>query len=501
VLDLRTECLDWRLEYARALVAQLAVADGAAVENAARAVEDLQPLSDCADEQALRAGAAWPLDPSRRAEVEEVRARVANARALLALGSIDSALETVTGTATRAEATGYKPLVADAELLLARIHGQFYSRPEAVAAAHRAAAAAQETGQLDLAVQAWTLLIRHTAAEGGDWSVWSVYSEALLRRLSGDTRVLRARLLRAQATAEAHARRYQRALALARQALTLAEQAHGGDSEEVSVTLGNIATSAWYLGDLDSALAAHEQGAEIERRVLGPDQQRYAEHLSQMAGILVEAGRWEEALRRADEAESVFRKVLTAGNSRLLALAQHRAIALAHLEVERGTSLGAESLVRTELRALEQRAGADEEWTVSLRTALGQVLRLHGRCAEALPIFQRSRDALARHAVVAEEQWDLAEARRMLGACLLATGKPDRALPELRQSVKWFEENGTRNFLRAEGQYLLAQAQWQTGAREDARASAAAARELLAAIGPRGQRLLPEVDRWIAEHR
>jgi len=86
----------------------------------------------------------------------------------------------------------------------------------------------------------------------------------------------------------------------------------------------------------------------------------------------------------------------------------------------------------------------------------------------------------------------------MLGACLLATGKPERALPELRQSVKWFEENGTRNFLLGEGRFLLAQAQWRTGARDEARATAAAARELLATVGPRGRKLVPEVDRWLA---
>ncbi|HEY8206607.1 MAG TPA: serine/threonine-protein kinase, partial [Myxococcaceae bacterium] len=476
VLEMRTDCLDRRLAYAKVLVERLAAADGTVVENAARAVEDLQPLSDCADEQALRAGAAWPLEASRRGEVEAVRAQLASARALYAVGSVTAALEMLATAAARARATGYLPLVADAEILLAHVHARLFQWPEAISAAHRAAGAAQETGQLDLAVQMWTQLVRWTAGRGEDSSIWSTYAEALLRRLSGDTRMRWASLRRAQASAANHARQYQKGLALAQESLALVEQAPGQHPLEMSQAVGGIAMSAWYLGDLDTAVAAERRGLELGRQALGTAHPNYVQHLIDLAGLLVERGDWEEALRLVTEAEAIVRKGVPAGNPWLTTVTQYHALALAHLEVERGASPGAESLARAELESLERSAGRDDAWAVSLSVVLGEVLRIHGRCAEALPIFQRAVDVLSRNAVTAEEQWDLAEARGKLGACLLATGHPGRARAELQPSMQWFEDNGTRNSLRGEAQYLLAQAQWQTGDRAAARANAAAAR-------------------------
>jgi len=496
VLDLRAECLDRRLTYVRALVDQLAVADAATVQNAARAAEDLQPLSDCADEQALRAGAAWPLDPSRRPEVEAARAEVDRASALYTAGSMTAAMKAATDAAARAEATEYKPLVAESQWLLAQLYGRRTDYAQGVVAGHRAAVAAQETGQLELVVQAWTDVIAQGSLLGQDMSLWSSYAEALLRRLSGDTRKYRCRLRRAQSIMALSKRQYRQALALAREALAIAEQMPDR-SPELDRSLGSVATTSWYLGDLDTAVTVHERAAELALQVEGAEHPRRGGHLVNLAGILLERGDWEESLRRVAEAESVFEKGFPVDNPWVVTMAQYRSEALAHLEVERGASLGAEALARSQLRALAK-GGDDGDQISNVTATLANILRLHGRCREALPMFERALDALTPHAASVDDHWELEEIRERLGACLLSTGQAGRALPQLRESVKWFEESGTRNFLRAEGQFLLAQAQWQTGARDDARAGAATARELLAAVGPRGRKLLPEVDRWIA---
>jgi len=497
VLDLRAECLERRLTYARALVDQLALADATTVQNAARAVEDLQPLSDCADEQALRAGAAWPLDPSRRREVDAARAEVDRASALFAVGSMTAATEIGTAAAAHADATGYKPLIAEAQLLITQLHARRFDFVQGVAAAHRAAAAAQETGQLELLAHAWTEIIFQSESRGVDATVWVPYVEAVLRRLSGDTRKDRCRLWRAQAVIAINARQYQRALGLAQQALTIAEQLPGRN-QEVDKALGSVAIAAWYLGDLDTAVAAHLKGAEMALQVDGADHPRRGAHLLGLAGTLLERGDWEETLRRLAEAESIFKKGYGADSPWLATVTQDRAEAMAHLEVERGVSLGAEAMARSQLQAVEQQSGGDIAQTGSVMATLASILRLHGKCREALPMFQRALDGLGPQATTDDDRWEVEEIRERLGACLLSTGQPARALPQLRQSVKWFEDGGTRNFLRGEGQFLLAQAQWQTGARDDARASAAAARDLLASVGPRGRKLLPEVEAWIS---
>ncbi|HYV44591.1 MAG TPA: serine/threonine-protein kinase [Myxococcaceae bacterium] len=502
VLQLQTECLDRRLVEARELVEQLARADEGTVKNAARAVSDLQPLSDCADEQALRAGAAWPVDPSKRAEVEAVRAKVAELRALLETGHLKDAVEAGEKAAAGARLSGYKPLEAEAELLVAKVRAQRYEFREAVAAEHRAAAAGQATGQSELVEQAWTLLVRHTAMLGGESDVWVGYAEALLNRLPGDTRHLRAMLLKAEAAAETQKRRYEKARELARQSLELVEQALGKDDLAAMEALGTMASASWYLGDLDAALSTSERASAIGRLILGPDHPTSGDFLRDQAGMLLERGDYEEAVRRAAKAEEIYLRAFSPDAPPLVTARYHRTQAMAYLELERGEVRGqpsAEALARETVRSLEA-AKAEEQLVFTGQVMLAAVLQIRGRCRDALPTFEKVEALLAPDASTASDQWDLMENRERLGACLLATGAPARARTPLESSVKWFADNGTKNLLRGEGLFLLAQAEWATGAKGEARRDAESARGLLPAVSPRGKKLVPEVDRWMAAH-
>src|SRR6185295_9111405 len=455
------------------LVEQLARADEGTVKNAARAVSELQPLSDCADEQALRAGAAWPVDPSKRAEVEAVRAKVAELRALLETGHLKDAVEAGEKAAAGARLSGYKPLEAEAELLVAKVRAQRYEFREAVAAEHRAAAAGQATGQSELVEQAWTLLVRHTAMLGGESDVWVGYAEALLNRLPGDTRHLRAMLLKAEAAAETQKRRYEKARELARQSLELVEQALGKDDPSA-----------------------------IGRLILGPDHPTSGDFLRDQAGMLLERGDYEEAVRRAAKAEEIYLRAFSPDAPPLVTARYHRTQAMAYLELERGEVRGqpsAEALARETVRSLEA-AKAEKQLVFTGQVMLAAVLQIRGRCRDALPTFEKVEALLAPDASTASDQWDLMENRERLGACLLATGAPARARTPLESSVKWFADNGTKNLLRGEGLFLLAQAEWATGAKGEARRDAESARGLLPAVSPRGKKLVPEVDRWMAAH-
>ncbi|HEY8211064.1 MAG TPA: protein kinase [Myxococcaceae bacterium] len=500
VLQLQTECLDRRLTEARELLGQLARADEGSVKNAARAVADLQPLSDCADEHALRAGAAWPVDPARRAEVEALRTRLAELRALYEVGHVEGAVESGEKAAAAARATGYKPLEAEAELLVARVHALRYEFREAVAAGHRAAAAGQATGQMELVEQAWTQLVRYTALVGGDFDVWAAYAEALMNRLPGDTRAMRAALLKAEASAEIQRRQYEKARALAQQSLEVVEQSLGKEHVLAQEALATIASASWYLGDLDTALSFNERAAEVSRLVQGADHPMYADHLRDEAGILLERGDYEEAVRRSKQAEDVYVRAMSASDAPpMVTTRYYRTQAMAYLEMEQGHAPAAEALARETVALLERTRKSEEQLVFTAKVMLAAVLQIRGRCAEALPVFEKI-EALLAEASTAADQWDLAENRERLGGCLLATGQPARARAVLEQSVKWFADNGTRNLLRGEGQFLLAQAEWATGARGDARRDAEAARALLPAVGPRGKKLAMEVEKWLAAH-
>jgi ATP/maltotriose-dependent transcriptional regulator MalT len=265
--------------------------------------------------------------------------------------------------------------------------------------------------------------------------------------------------------------------------------------------LVTISSASWYLGDLDTALSANERAGEISRLLEGPDHPVYAGHLRDQAGMLIDRGDYQEAVRRAQHSEDIYGRALSEDAPPIAAAARYyRIMAMAYLEVEQGRALGAEALARDTVRVLEQRKD-QEQAAYTAQPALATVLQVHGRCAEALPILEHLESLLAASASIASDEWDRAENQEHLGACLLATGAPARARTVLEQSVKWFADNGTRNLVRAEGQFLLAQAKWATGAKGEARLDGEEARALLAQVGPRGRKMVPEVDRWLAEHR
>jgi len=309
-------------------------------------------------------------------------------------------------------------------------------------------------------------------------------------------------LLKARAAAETQRRQYEKARELGRQSLALVEQALGKEDLLAQEALGTIASASWYLGDLDTALKMNERAAEISRLVQGPDHPTYGDHLRDEAGILLERGDYEEAVRRATLAEDIYLRAFSPDAPPLVTARYHRTQAMAYLELERGEVRGqpsAETLARETVRSLEA-AKAEEQLVFTGQVMLAAVLQIRGRCKEALPTFEKVEALLAPDASTASDQWDLMENRERLGACLLATGAPARARTMLEPSVKWFADNGTKNLLRGEGLFLLAQAEWATGAKGEARRDAESARALLPSVSPRGRKLVPEVDRWLAAH-
>ena len=114
LLDRRMFCLDQRLDEVGALATTLTQADAQAVEKAAQAVGGLEPLSRCADRQALRARVPPPADPRARARVVALQRDLARAKALRAEGQYAQALAIAQTVHRQAADLPYLPLRGEA---------------------------------------------------------------------------------------------------------------------------------------------------------------------------------------------------------------------------------------------------------------------------------------------------------------------------------------------------------------------------------------------------
>ena len=91
-----------------------------------------------------------------------------------------------------------------------------------------------------------------------------------------------------------------------RQALDVRKRALGEDHPDVATSLNNIALVLSDQGRLDEALVMHRQALDIRKRALGEDHPGvYATDLNNMARVLYKLGHGSEALEKAERARGI----------------------------------------------------------------------------------------------------------------------------------------------------------------------------------------------------
>ncbi len=118
VLDLRMGCLSEALDGARALTEVLSRADQQTMlTQTVTAAQDLPALGRCADVAALRSAVPLPRDEKTAEAVRGLQRSLRDANVLEEVGNNRAAADAVRALLPRIEATGYKPLVAEALFL------------------------------------------------------------------------------------------------------------------------------------------------------------------------------------------------------------------------------------------------------------------------------------------------------------------------------------------------------------------------------------------------
>jgi len=424
--ELRARALDCLAE-ARgnfsALVRELGAVDDAALARATPAAAGLATAAACAEPEALR---RRPMTrPEQRDEVLGVRARLAHAASLEAAGSYKEGLAVASAARVAARATGWAPLVAQAELRVGALAERAGDYADAEASLLRALAAAREARAPELALAATTelvYLVGYRASRPAEAAVWAEAVQLQLALLPGEQPLARADLGNHRAALAYTTGDYAGAARLYGEALALREGALGPEHPRVADSLGNLAAARYAQGEYAESARLYERALALSERALGPDHPQVATTLSNLALVHESTGAYAEAIRLLTRALAIREAALGAEHPQM-------ASGLGNLALVHQAMGDHDEAARLFLRALaihERASGTEHPQVADCLHNLATVRFATGDHDEAARLFHR---ALAIYeGLVAGEHPMLATSLAGLAEIHLVRGQHDEAL-------------------------------------------------------------------------
>jgi eukaryotic-like serine/threonine-protein kinase len=332
LLDRRMLCLERRRSRIAVLVDELAHADDELLERAPQVLEDLGELSSCADTETLMAVIPPPADPARRAEFEAIEAELDAILGRIFAGEYKQAAAALAMLDARAEATQYRPLLAD----LHRTRGRALEHTEGAAAAEAELALAlthalaigddrlaariikeKATNIMDIdgrehEALRWLALGRalvdRVGGEGGRSRPETTQDKRRAKPVGGAPAILasleisRARVLRRLAD-------YDGALEAAEAAVLHYTAAYGAEHPSVGDALHNVGVVQYDLGRYADARATLERTRDLWASEVGRDHPRTRAVLTTLGVLARTTGDTEAAERYFGEALESHRRV------------------------------------------------------------------------------------------------------------------------------------------------------------------------------------------------
>ncbi|MFZ5441081.1 MAG: protein kinase domain-containing protein [Myxococcota bacterium] len=406
VTELKTACLDERLQRLEALVSLFEAPDHDVVNNAPTAARELERATTCTTTGGLRRAASG--DEKERAAELALRLKLSEARALFAAGKYALAADKLKDGATP---TAPPASLAEAYLWLARIELKRGEPKLAHQANLTAAEQALKSGEAALAARA---LSRLYAAEGfdendADADAWARLAAAAAARVPGDWEV-QVELSQNEGFVDIRRKRFKTALADFERVLSLQREHLGGEHPDVASTLNNLGVVLSHLDRLEEAVARYRESLQLHQELEGEDHPNVAAALQNLAVALKRLGRSVEARQAFERAVAVRRSALGFAHPDTLRSAQ----ALVKLLVAMGELEPARTLL-DEIKEVRLRAGGPES-------------------PELLPVFE-----LETELYVAGEYWReaLEAATQHLAAARARGNNRDVGQAMLEQTLAW----------------------------------------------------------------
>jgi tetratricopeptide (TPR) repeat protein len=465
VLTLRESCLDGRLQHLRALSDVLAAADGDTVEHAVEAARALPPLAACADVATLSATTRVPSDPAARAQLDEVRRAIAQARALHTSGKYTAGLAALEPAIAGAHRLGLGALEAEALELSGRLRHRA-SDYKGAEQAYKEALWAAEASHVDALKLAAALGLAVVAVDNHGYDAahdWLRYAEAAGSHAaaSGAPRV---DLLTTSAMVWFRESHYPESERAAREAIRVAEHDLPPDDLMLANACRALGDTLKYEGHWKEALAQFERARAIDEKVLG------AEHPEVGVILRKEADAWsmqhdgQHALALSQQALAIFQRSLPPENLLIAQTRTNLAEALSLL----GRHEEALAEERQALPAYERIFGPESEDVGVSCTNIGYALLQLHQYAEARSHLDRAIRIYEK--TLAPGDPDIAEPLLRLGEVELAEGNPRKAQAPLERALALRANDGDPSELRADVEFALARAKGDRALAEKARA-------------------------------
>jgi tetratricopeptide (TPR) repeat protein/tRNA A-37 threonylcarbamoyl transferase component Bud32 len=451
LLDLRTHCLNKRLDELRAVTDLFVGADAALVQRSLTAVGALGAIEECADVAALRLRVRRPTAPAARAELERLDKEVARVGAATAAGRYTEADKLSAPLLAPVRAIGYRPL--EAELLGLRGHILSHFDLRAALETELDAALAAEAARDDShAALEWAFLVFLNGQQGSfaEAHRCARVARAQLER-AGNPPAVEATLLNTYGDMLDDEGKWDEAVANLRRGVELRVKLGEPGVRDLALSLNDLGVALLHQGRVEDALAAEERALAVWQKLYGASHPFVAMSLNNSAEDLLDLGRHDEAASAAARALAIDEQALGPDavdlNMDLLTLA--------------GVQLG------------------QKRFAEALRTA-----------QRALVINSRSPGANGEN---------LAESLHRIGCAQLGLGRASEAIATLKRAVA---SDGLKGRYGARARFDLARALWETGERTQARALASEARrDAAAAVASGGvEPQLREMDQWLAAH-
>ena len=309
VLDLRMDCLNRNRESLRALIDVLATADTSLVGDAIDAADSLPDVGRCADVAVLRAVVPPPRDPAVRQQVESVRKRAAEARALADARRWKEGRAKALPLRAEAEKLGYEPLVAEVSALLGYCLGTTGDNKLGAQEYERALWAAEATRHDEVAAEASVMLagiVGYSLERPEEGERWARLAEAILRRMGPGHERLQGWLAHDRGLTHMAAGQFPAAERDLQTAITLKRKADGGDSPDVARSLDALANLNARRGDFAAAVELVDQSRVIFEQDYGGEHILVGLAYSNRCDYLNGLGRYQEALDSCRKAMAIW---------------------------------------------------------------------------------------------------------------------------------------------------------------------------------------------------
>jgi tetratricopeptide (TPR) repeat protein len=420
ILTLRMACLDTRLKEMGSLVELMAAADRELVEGSVEAVGKLSPVATCGDLTALTAPVAPPVDARARAQVESLRGKLAEARALANAGKFTSAEAVEAPLLVEARALRYEPAISEVLLELGDAELGAGRYDVASKTLHESLNVADEAHHDDVRGRALLGLAEVTGRWLGHYAQAEEYASGAVhvaRRL-GNLR-MESIALEQESRQHGYMGQLDPAIDEARRSITLTDRLFGADDLRRARVHNALSIALAELGRFDEAEREDRLSLEVAERALGPNHPMIATFLQDIGLDLVWSGRPAEALPLEQRAGEIVLGELGPEHPQYANVLNN----LGYAYNQMGRFAEGLELNQKSLAIYEKRFGSDHAENAYPIVGIGEALIALGRADAAVPVLERAAHLAEEHALDAET---MGECHLHLGRALWESGR-DRA--------------------------------------------------------------------------